>query len=77
MWVPLLAKRLIDLDYEVYGLARRRADGKKPRRLVEEGIVDEVKLVEGDLTDLTSLLYAFDESQPDFVFHGASQSFVP
>jgi len=30
---PYLAKRLLELGYEVYGLVRRRADGAVPRRL--------------------------------------------
>jgi GDPmannose 4,6-dehydratase len=61
---PYLAKKLLSLGYEVYGLFRRRADGNTPRRLVETGIVDRIKLVEGDLTDLTSLLFVLDKVQP-------------
>jgi len=74
---PYLAKRLLDLGYEVYGLFRRRADGDKPKRLVETGILAGVKLVEGDITNLTSLLFALDKAQPDIIFHLASQSYVP
>jgi len=48
-----------------------------PKRLIETGIVDMVRLVEGDVTDLTSLLFALDRVQPDVVFHLASQSYVP
>jgi len=74
---PYLAKRLLDLDCEVYGLFRRRADGNVPKRLVETGILDRIRLVEGDVTDLTSLLFALDKAQPDLIFHLASQSYVP
>jgi GDPmannose 4,6-dehydratase len=74
---PYLARKLLDLGYEVYGLFRRRADGNMPKRLIETGIMDRVRLVEGDVTDLTSLLFALDRVQPDVVFHLASQSFVP
>jgi len=74
---PYLARKLLDLDYEVYGLFRRRADGNVPKRLIETGIIDKIKLVEGDVTDLTSLLFALDKAQPDVIFHLASQSYVP
>jgi len=74
---PYLARRLLDYGYEVYGLVRRRAEGHNYRRLLEMGIFNQVKLVEGDITDLTSLLFALDKSEPDIVFHLASQSFVP
>jgi len=74
---PYLARRLLDLNYEVYGLFRRRADGNAPKRLVEMGIQDRIGLVEGDVTDLTSLLFALDKAQPDLIFHLASQSYVP
>jgi len=72
-----LAKKLLNLNYEVYGLYRRRADGIAPKRLIEAGILNEVKLLEGDVTDLTSLLFVLDKAQPDIIFHLASQSFVP
>jgi len=74
---PYLARKLLDLGYEVYGLFRRRADGNMPKRLIETGIIDRVRLVEGDVTDLTSLLFALDRVQPDVIFHLASQSYVP
>jgi len=74
---PYLARKLLDLGHEVYGLFRRRADGNMPKRLIEIGIVDRVRLVEGDITDLTSLLFALDRAQPDVIFHLASQSYVP
>jgi len=72
-----LAKELLDRGVEVYGLVRRRADGSKPKNLVERGIIDKVKLIEGDLTDITSLANALDESEPDVIFHLGAQSFVP
>jgi GDPmannose 4,6-dehydratase len=74
---PYLGKRLLFLGHEVYGLYRRRADGNTPKRLVETGLLGQVKLIEGDLTDLTSLLFALDKVQPDIIFHLASQSYVP
>lgn len=72
-----LARKLLDLGYEVYGLFRRRADSSIPKNLIEAGIIDRIKLVEGDITDLTSLLFALDKVQPEVIFHLASQSYVP
>jgi len=74
---PYLAKKLLEYGYEVYGLARRRAEGHNYRRLLEAGILNQVKLIEGDLTDFTSILFALDKAEPDVIFHLASQSFVP
>jgi len=74
---PYLAKKLLSLGHEVYGLYRKRADGNMPKRLVETGLLGQVNLVEGDMTDLTSLLFALEKAQPDVIFHLASQSFVP
>lgn len=74
---PYLAKKLLDLGCEVYGLVRPRADGTRSKRLMETGILHDVKLVKGDVTNLTSMLFALDESQPDVILHLASQSYVP
>lgn len=73
---PHLAKSYVDEDVEVYGLVRRRADGDVSRGLREVGIEHQVKKLEGNVEDLTSLLMAFDVAQPDIVFHLAAQSFV-
>ena len=72
-----LAEALLKEGANVYGLVRKRADGSKPKNLVDRGIVDKVRLIEGDLTDITSLANALDESEPDVIFHLAAQSFVP
>ncbi len=73
---PHLAKSYVDQGAEVYGLVRRRADGDVARGLREVGIDGQVKKLEGNVEDLTSLLMAFDIAQPDVVFHLAAQSFV-
>ena len=74
---PYLARILLDEGYEVYGLVRRRAEGASYTRLKEMRVLDQVKLIEGDLTDFTSILMALDKAQPDAIFHLAAQSFVP
>ncbi len=71
-----LAEALVERGAEVYGLIRRRADGRLPINLRERGVVEEVHLLEGDLTDISSLATALDEARPHVVFHLAAQSFV-
>lgn len=74
---PYLAEELLKRGTNVYGLVRKRADGSKPKNLVDRRIIENVTLIEADLTDITSLASALDISEPDFVFHLASQSYVP
>ena len=73
---PYLAEELLRKGANIYGLIMKRADGTKPKNLVARGIVNDVHLLEGDLTDITSLANALDESKPDYIFHLAAQSFV-
>src|SRR5881396_1914120 len=70
-----LAKLLLDRDYTVYGLfARRTADTLW--RLRHLGIEAQVRLIDGDLTDLSSIIKAIEIAQPDEVYNLAAQSFV-
>ncbi len=72
-----LSQFLLDKGYEVYGLLRRSASsdvvGERLRWL---GIADRVRMVDGNLTDLPSLLDAVSQVQPDEVYNLAAQSFV-
>jgi len=70
-----LAKYLVDQGATVYGLIRRRADGSMPKNLA--GISGGVQVLEGDVTDISSLANALDKSEPDIIFHLAAQSYVP
>jgi len=72
-----LGESLLKDGANVYGLIRRRADGAQIKNLNDRGIGDEITGIGGDLTDITSLANALDESDPDFIFHLAAQSFVP
>jgi GDPmannose 4,6-dehydratase len=72
-----LAEELLKHNANVYGLIRRRADGTKAKNLIDHGIENSVKTIEGDLTEITSLATALEVSDPDYVFHLAAQSFVP
>ena len=72
-----LAEELLNMGANVFGLVRRRADGTKPKNLIDHGIQNDVVALEGDLTNITSLANAIDTSEPDYIFHLAAQSFVP
>src|SRR5947207_2765885 len=70
-----LAKLLLEHGYEVYGLfARRTADTLWRLRYL--GIDREVRLIDGDLTDVASLVRAMETSRPAEVYNLAAQSFV-
>jgi GDPmannose 4,6-dehydratase len=74
---PHLAKYLLQQGDEVWGFTRRRAAGSKVRSLQVLGIGENVKVVEGDVTSISSLAHALDIAAPDVIFHLAAQSFVP
>ncbi|MBN7138024.1 GDP-mannose 4,6-dehydratase [Lysobacter enzymogenes] len=70
-----LSKLLLDKGYEVNGvLARRSTDTLW--RLRELGIEGEVRLLDGDLTDLSSMIRAMQASKADEVYNLGAQSFV-
>ena len=69
-----LAELLLEKDYEVFGLVRR-SSVKKFDRLEE--LTDDIELVEGDLTDQTSLDHVIQAVKPHEVYNLAAQSFVP
>jgi len=72
-----MAKVLVDRGANVWGLLRRRADGKPAHNMVRLGLGKEVKLVEGNMESISSIGSALTASEPDVVFHLAAQSFVP
>jgi GDPmannose 4,6-dehydratase len=70
-----LAKFLLERGYEVHGLfARRTAD--TVWRLRYLGIDTRVHLIDGDLTDLSSIIRALGQAKPAEVYNLAAQSFV-
>lgn len=71
-----MAKRLLDQGAEVYGIARRRADGAVPNNLKRLSIAGKIHLIEGDLENLSSLETALSFSNPDLIFHLGGQSSV-
>lgn len=70
-----LSAFLLDKGYEVFGTYRRTST---PNfwRLCALGILNKVKLIPSDVTDMASLLEAVTISQPDEIYNLAAQSFV-
>jgi len=68
-----LAELLHEKDYEVYGIIRGQ---QNPRRTATEKLLPFVKLIEADLTDLSSLVRAIQTSKPDEVYNLAAVSHV-
>jgi GDPmannose 4,6-dehydratase len=68
-----LSELLLRKGYDVYGLIRGQNNPKAG--LVAETVPD-VKVLAGDLTDLSSLLRALQTSQPDEVYNLGAISFV-
>jgi GDPmannose 4,6-dehydratase len=72
-----MARRLTDEGANIFGLLRRRADGKIPHNILRMNLGKEVRLIEGDLESISSIGSAITASDPDIIFHLAAQSFVP
>ncbi len=72
---PYLARLLLDKGYKVYGLVARRSTPNN-WRLKFLGIENKVELIEGDLTDLASIIRAIKKSNPAEVYNLGAQSFV-
>ena len=68
-----LAELLLSKGYEVHGLIRGQ---NNPRRELVQDLVPDVRLHNGDLTDLSSLMRAMRDSQPDEVYNLGAISFV-
>ncbi len=69
-----LAEFLLKKGYEVFGLVRRLSTPNLGRI---DHILKDVQLIEGDLTDQSSLISAVKCANPDEVYNLAAQSFVP
>jgi GDPmannose 4,6-dehydratase len=72
-----LSAFLLDKGYHVIGMIRRSASsdviGERLRWL---NVLDRIELVDGDLTDLSSLIRLLGHHKPDEVYNLAAQSFV-
>jgi GDPmannose 4,6-dehydratase len=70
-----LSEYLLGRNYEVYGLVRRTST-QHPWRIEHLLSHDSFELIEGDLSDQSSLNRAIEQSEPDEVYNLAAQSFV-
>jgi GDPmannose 4,6-dehydratase len=68
-----LAELLVGKGYDVHGLIRGQ---NNPRRDLVERLLPDVRLHNGDLTDLSSLIRAMRDSDPDEVYNLGAVSFV-
>ena len=72
----LLDYLLENTDWTIFGLCRWRSQLDNIKHLIP--LIEEKKrihLIYGDINDYISLNYAIEESQPNFVFHLAAQSY--
>jgi GDPmannose 4,6-dehydratase len=72
-----LSQFLLSKGYEVTGIVRRSSHkGLEEHRLQWLKVDKQVKLVYGDLADLSSLLRVVQDIKPDEIYNLAAQSFV-
>lgn len=72
-----MARRLVDDGANVYGLVRRRSDGRMPANMRHLGLGREIHLIEGDLENIASIGKAITASEPDVIFHLAASPLSP
>lgn len=68
-----LAELLLSKGYEVFGLMRGQ---NNPKKALLDELIPEVKILTGDLTDLSSLMRAMNTSKPDEFYNLGAISFV-
>lgn len=72
-----LAQLLLEKGYEVHGLARRSSTSDvNLTRLNWLGIANDVRIVDGNLLDLSGLIRTVRDVKPDEIYNLAAQSFV-
>ena len=71
-----LAELLVNQGYTVYGMTRRSSS---PNYWRIQGLLNEpsFKLIEGDVTDLASIIAIVSDIRPEVLYNLAAQSFVP
>ena len=68
-----LAELLLEKDYKVFGLIRGQ---NNPKENLVKQLLPDVELINGDLTDPSSLFRAIDKSTPAEVYNLGAISFV-
>jgi GDPmannose 4,6-dehydratase len=72
-----LSHLLLEKGYEVYGLLRRSASADVvDARLRWLGIAGQIRMLDGDLLDLSSVLRILRDVKPDEIYNLGAQSFV-
>ncbi|AVA25740.1 GDP-mannose 4,6-dehydratase [Rhizobium sp. NXC24] len=72
-----LAQLLLSKGYQVFGLARRSSTSElNLSRLQWLGIANDIEILDGDLSDLSSLMRAYKTANPSEIYNLAAQSFV-
>lgn len=71
-----LAELLLSKGYEVYGLIRRTSTGPDNLRRIKH-ILNEIEVVNGDLSDERSIAENIQTIKPDEIYNLAAMSFVP
>jgi GDPmannose 4,6-dehydratase len=72
-----LAALLLGKGYEVYGLLHRHGGSEAvSERLRRLGCAGDVRMVDGNLIDLSSLIRLLEKVKPDEIYNLAAQSFV-
>lgn len=72
-----LAEFLLSKGYEVFGMARRSSTSEvNLSRLKWLNIENDVRIIDGDLLDLSGLVRTVTDLKPDEVYNLAAQSFV-
>lgn len=69
-----LSELLISKGYKVYGLIRRTSTSSTSRI---NHLLNNIELIDGDITDEYSLIKSLEKSEPDEVYNLAAQSYVP
>jgi len=70
-----LSKLLLEKDYDVYGFVRRRVN-QNYENLDYFGITNQIKIIFGDITDVSSINHALHIARPDEIYNFAAMSFV-
>jgi GDP-4-dehydro-6-deoxy-D-mannose reductase len=68
-----LAEYLLSQNHTVFGTIR----GSCRRTEFIKDVINNITLLEGELTDINSIGYSIRDSSPDYVFHLGAQTFVP
>src|SRR5688572_22516788 len=72
-----LSEFLLNKGYRVTGLVRRSSTAEvNDVRLRWLGIADRVEMIDGNLTDLSSMIRIMRDVRPDEIYNLAAQSFV-